>query len=96
MSYPDWTIPFKVHTDASDKQLGAVISQNNKPIEFLSRRLINPKHNYTTTENEILAIVECYKQFHGILFGCEINLSLDRKNLVYAKTMSESQGVMRW
>ena len=26
LSYPDWTIPLKVHTDASDKQLGAVIS----------------------------------------------------------------------
>ena len=27
LSYPDWNIPFDVHADASDKQLGAVISQ---------------------------------------------------------------------
>ena len=33
LNYPDWTVvPFlDVHTEASDKQLGAVISQNNKP-----------------------------------------------------------------
>ena len=54
--YPDWKLPFTVHTDASDKQLGAVISQNNKPITFFSRRLIKPHHNYTTTEKEPLAI----------------------------------------
>ena len=30
LNYPDWKIPFTVHTDAPDKQLGAVISQNNK------------------------------------------------------------------
>ena len=29
-----WTITFNVHTDASDKQLGVVISHKNKPIDF--------------------------------------------------------------
>ena len=37
--YPNWNMPFKVYTDVSDKQLGAVISQNNKPIVFFSGRL---------------------------------------------------------
>jgi len=27
LTYPDWTTPFYVHTDASDKQLGAAITQ---------------------------------------------------------------------
>ena len=33
-----WKIPFTVRTDAYDKYLGAVISQNNKPIELFSNR----------------------------------------------------------
>ena len=34
LTYPDWMILFTVHTNASDYQLGTVISQNNKPIAF--------------------------------------------------------------
>ena len=74
LSFPYWTIHFMVHTDASDKQLGAVISYNNKPIAFLSRRPIKPQRNYTTTKKELLAIVECLKQFRVILIGYEINI----------------------
>ena len=42
LSYPDWTIPFTAHNDACDKQLGDVISQNNKPIALFSKRLKKP------------------------------------------------------
>ena len=54
LSYPDWKLPFTVHTDASDKQLGAIISHNNKHIDFFLRILIKPHRNYTNTEKELL------------------------------------------
>ena len=69
LSYPDWKIPFTVHTYASYKQLGAVVSHNNKPIAFFSRRLIKTQRKYTTTEKGILVIVKFLKQFQGIIFG---------------------------
>ena len=62
LSSPDSIITLAVHTDASDKQLGGVISHNNKPIDFFSRISSKPQSNYTKTEKEILAIVECLKQ----------------------------------
>ena len=67
LTYPDWSIPFTVHTDASDYQLGAVISQNDKPIAFFSRKLNSAQKNYTTTEKELLSIVECVKQYRNIV-----------------------------
>ena len=96
LCYPDWKLPFTVHNDASDKKLVAVIIQNNKPIYFFSRRLSKTQRNYTTTDKELLYIVECLMQFQGITFGDEINVFSDHNNLVYAATLSESQRVMRW
>ena len=79
LSYPCFTIPFTVFTDASGKKLGAVISQNNKPIAFFSISLIKLQINYTMTEKETIARVECLKKFHRILFGYEINVFLYHK-----------------
>ena len=96
ISYPYWKLLFTVQYDVSDKHLGAVIIQNNKPIYFFYRKLSKPQRIYNTTEKELLAIVECLKQFQGIIFDCEINILSYHKNLVYDKTLSESQRVMLW
>jgi RNase H-like domain found in reverse transcriptase/Reverse transcriptase (RNA-dependent DNA polymerase) len=39
LAYLDFNKPFEIHTDASHYQLGAVISQEGKPIAFYSRKL---------------------------------------------------------
>ena len=39
LAYPDFNELFEIHTDASDYQLGAVISQKGRPIIFYSRKL---------------------------------------------------------
>ena len=40
--------------------------------------------------------MEFPKQSRGIIFGYEIQVLSDHKNLVYAETLSESQRVMCW
>ena len=51
LAYPDFNKPFEIHTDASHTQLGSVVSQDNKPIAFYSRKLnpAQPETRYTTT-----------------------------------------------
>ena len=96
LSFTDWKLSFIVHTDASDKQSGDFISQNNKPIPFFYRNLNKPQSKYTTTDKGLLAIVKCLKQFWGIIFGYEINVLSYHKNLFNAATLSEYKRVMRW
>jgi hypothetical protein len=63
LSYPDFNKPFHIHTDASHYQLGAVISQDNCPKAFYSRKLQPAQVRYTTTERELLSIIETLKEF---------------------------------
>jgi len=94
LAYPDFSKPFEIHTDASHYQLGAVISQGGKPIAFYSRKLNPAQTRYTTTERELLSIVETLKEYRNILLGHQIEVFTDHKNLVY-KTFN-TERVMRW
>ena len=94
LHYPDFNKPFEIHTDASHTQLGAVITQDNKPIAFYTRKLRNGQHNYTTTERELLAIVETLKEFRTILLGQQIKIYTDHKNLTF--TQFNTERVLRW
>ena len=94
LAYPNFNETFEIHRDASNQQLGAVISQNNQPVAFYSRKLNSAQVNYTTTERELLSIVETLKEFRNILLGQKIKVYTDHKNLTY-KTFN-TERVMRW
>jgi hypothetical protein len=72
LTFPDFSEPFHIYTDASDKQLGAVITQDEKPIACYSRKLNIDQQRYTTVERELLSIVETLREFRNILLGDKI------------------------
>ena len=63
---PDFKKPYIIQTDASNKGLGYVISQEVdnelRPIKFGGRVLSKSELNYDTTTKELLAIYFCVKQ----------------------------------
>ncbi len=66
--------PFQIYTDASSTQLGAVITQDNRPIAFFSRKLTKTQQKYSVMKIELLAIVETLKEFKGLLWGHDIKV----------------------
>jgi hypothetical protein len=58
LAYPDFNKVFEIYTDASSKQLEAVLTRDNRPIAFFSRKLSDTQHRYSITKIELLAIVK--------------------------------------
>ena len=77
----DPTRKFILQTDASEKGLGAVLSQmfddQDKPIAYASRKLQPREKNYSTTEKECLAVVWALKTFHTYLYGQRFKIQSD-------------------
>ena len=87
---------FDIYTDASTRQLGAVITQNGKPLAFFSCKLSKTQHKYSITELELLSIVECLKEFKGMLWGQQLKVFTDHKNLVRDALGLTCDRVYRW
>ncbi|MGH7954682.1 MAG: RNase H-like domain-containing protein, partial [Gloeomargaritales cyanobacterium] len=94
LRFPDEKLPFDIYTDASEYQLGAIIKQAGHPIAFYSRKLTPTQRRYTTIEKELLSIVETLKEYKSILFGMDLNVFTDHKNLIHHTFTSNR--VLRW
>ncbi len=96
LAYPDFLKPFEIYTDASSTQLGVVITQKNRPIAFFSRKLSKMQQKNNVTEIELLAIVETLKEFKGMLWGPDIKVYTDNKNLTRDALGLTSDRVYCW
>ncbi len=96
LAYPDFSKPFDIYTDASTKQLGVVITQDNMPIAFFSRKLSDAQSKNTVTKLELLAIVGTLKEINGMLWGQRINVYTDHKNLTREGLGLTSDRVTHW
>jgi hypothetical protein len=96
LSYPDYSKVFEIYTDASSKQLGAAITQENRPIAFFSWKVSTTQCKYSVTKIELLAIVETLKEFKGMLWGQSINVYTDQANLIRDALDMTSDQVYQW
>ena len=101
LAYPDFSKSFILETDASNKGIGCVISQEidgkKRPISFASRSLSKAEKNYDTTNKEALAVVWALKKYRYILLGYEIIAYVDHQSLVSIFKNTLPQGRLgRW
>ena len=101
MTVPDWSQPFEVMSDASDFAIGAVLGQKRdklfRAIYYASRTLNEAQLNYTTTEEEMLAVVFTCDKFWSNLIGTKVILFTDHATLRYLFGKKDAKPkLIRW
>jgi hypothetical protein len=96
LAYPDISKVVEIYTDASSKQLGAVITQENRPITFFSWKLSTMQRKYSVTKIELLAMVETLKEFKRMLWSQSIKVYTDHANLIRDVLGMTSDSVYQW
>ncbi|KAJ9521009.1 hypothetical protein QJQ45_022725, partial [Haematococcus lacustris] len=97
LKLPDHTRPFEVCCDASLLGVGAVLLQDDHPVAYMSRKFSAAECNYTTGEQELLALVTACKVWRCYLEGVSFVLVTDHMPLTYLHTQKVlSRRQARW
>ena len=98
---PDLSRPFVVQTDASGVGLGAVLLQgegeDQRPVQYISRKLFPRETRYSTVEKEALAVKWALDTLKYYLLGAEFVLETDHRALQWMNRMRDSNArITRW
>ena len=99
---PDFTKDFILQTDASERGVGAVLSQKDDegldhPISYFSRKLLPREENYSTIEKDCLAIKLGVHAFRFYLLGKPFVIQTDHRSLEWLDKLKENNSrLTRW
>ena len=99
---PDYAKTFILQTDALQRGIGAVLSQeddtgNDHPVAFYSRKMLPQEQNYSATEQEGLAVVDACKHFLPYLLGRPFIIQTDHRALTFLNYKDTTSGhLARW
>nr|GMC55638.1 Transposon Tf2-2 polyprotein [Ipomoea batatas] len=94
---PDFSVPFEVQSDASDRSISGVLVQDDHPIAFESRKLKDCEQRYNVHDKEMTAVVHCLEVWRHYLLGTRFIVITDNVANTYfksQKTLSPKQA--RW
>ena len=101
VAYPDFSVPFRQYTDASNISLGAILVQKQEGRERIiccaSRMLNKSEQNYSATKKECLAVVWGIKNFRSYLIANHFKVYTDHYSLQWLHSMKNESGLLhRW
>ena len=80
LSHPDYSKPFKLRTDASDRAIGFVLTQRTNFFGFHNTKLTAVQQKYSVVEKELLEIIKALEFFKNIVYNAPITVLTDNRN----------------
>jgi len=98
---PDFTRPFIIHCDASNRACAAVLTQeydDGPHVIAYASRMFDPREAaYSVTERECLAVLYGLEHFRGYVEGYKITIVTDHSSLMWLNRMKDPFGrLARW
>lgn len=86
---PDFSLTFELHCDASKLAIGAVLSQQGRPIAYYSEKLSGARGRYSTYDVEFYAIVQAIKHWRHYLVHRDFVLFTDHDALRHLESQAK-------
>ena len=83
LAMPNFNEPFTIESDASGNNIGVVLSQQGKPIAFMSQALGALKLSWSIYAKEMLAIIHAISLWRPYLMGRKFYIETDQRSLKY-------------
>ena len=102
LAYADYSKCFKVHTDAYEQGLGAVLYQDQddgttRIIAYASRNLTKSEKRYHSSKLEFLALKwSICERFHEYLYGAKFQVYTDNNPLTYILMTAKLDATGQW
>lgn len=81
LALPNFMNPFEVTTDASNISIGVVLSQDDHPIAFFSKRFCPRMQVASAYVRELFAITEAIKKWRQYFIGRKFHIYTDQRSL---------------
>ena len=101
MATPNWNKDFEIMCDASDYAMGAVSRQITEKIlramHYANKTFNEAQENYSTTENEMLAMVFTCEKFRPYILGSHVTIHTDHATIKYLMAKKDAKSrLIKW
>jgi len=94
---PDFSKTFELECDASGVGIGAVLSQERKPIAFFSEKLSEARQKWSTYQQELYAVFRALKTWEVYLLPKEFIVYSDHQSFKHFRNQKHVDRMLaRW